>query len=152
MTAPPSSLDKGDHPVEESGISRRRFSLGLDGVDAFGIIFFGQYCSWFQHAIEGFFEDCGHLLREIIDEGIGFPIARFELDCRKPLRLSDKVTAETTVTEVGNRSIHLQVEFSDDDGDVVAVARSVQVTVRKDFAPAAAPEWLRRVQSGSAAR
>jgi acyl-CoA thioester hydrolase len=124
-------------------VHRQRFKLGLDGVDAFGIVYYGQYCHWFQHALEGLFADAGHELGEIIAGGLGFPMAHFEIDFRKPVRLSEVVEAECSVVAAGKRSVQFVVRFLDAGGDVTAVARSVQVATRIDFAPESVPDWLR---------
>lgn len=124
-------------------VHRQKFKLGLDGVDAFGIVYFGQYCRWFQHALEGLFADAGHELGEIIDDGLGFPMARFEIEFHKPLRLSEVVEAECSVLATGKRSVRFLVRFFDARGDLTAEARSVQVATRVDFTPDSVPDWLR---------
>jgi acyl-CoA thioester hydrolase len=127
-------------------VGREVFRLGLDGVDAFGIVFFGQYSHWFQHAIERFMEDAGHPLRDIIGEGFGFPVVRFELECFTPARLSEVIYSETRLTDVGSRSMRFEVRFTDPGGALFAVARSVQVTTRKDLTGEPVPAWLRELQ------
>ncbi|MEW6470761.1 MAG: acyl-CoA thioesterase [Actinomycetota bacterium] len=124
-------------------IHRQTFKLGLDGVDAFGIIYFGQYQHWFQQAQEGLLEDAGHALREILDGGLGFPIVHFEMDFFRPLRLSDTVEAECRLLEAGKRSLRFCVRFFDPTGHLAAEARSVQVATGADFSPRPVPDWLR---------
>lgn len=122
---------------------RQKFKLGLDGVDAFGIIYFGQYCHWFQHALEGLFSEAGHELGSIIADGVGFPMARLEMDFRKPVRLSEVVEAECSVVATGKRSIQFLVRFTDAQGDLTAEVRTLQVATRIDFTPESVPDWLR---------
>lgn len=131
---------------------RQTFKLGLDGVDAFGIIYFGQYCHWFQHALEGLFSQAGHELRSIIGDGLGFPLARLEMDFYKPVRLSDVVEAECTIVATGKRSIRVRVRFTDAAGDLAAEMYTTQVTTRTDFSAEPVPRWIEDlVESGSPA-
>jgi acyl-CoA thioester hydrolase len=122
---------------------QQKFKLGLDGVDAFGIIYFGQYCHWFQHAIEGLFSEAGHELGSIIADGVGFPMARVEMAFFKPVRLSEVVDAECSVIAAGKRSVQFLVRFTDAAGDLTAEVRTVQVATRIDFTPESVPDWLR---------
>jgi acyl-CoA thioester hydrolase len=123
----------------------QQFKLGLDGVDAFGIIYFGQYCHWFQHALEGLFSEAGHELGSIIADGFGFPMARLEMEFHKPVRLSEVVLAHCSVLATGKRSVQFRVQFTDSDGDLTAEIRTVQVATRVDFTPESVPEWLREL-------
>jgi len=121
---------------------RSTFRLRMDGVDAFGIIFFTQYWHWCQHAIEELMEATDHPLREILDSGIGFPLVHADIDFHHPLHLSDTVVAESRLARAGKRSLHFEVVFRLGE-TVVAEARCVQVAVRRDLQPTEVPEWLR---------
>jgi acyl-CoA thioester hydrolase len=68
--------------------------------------------------------------RAFTDEG--FLLARVEVDYRRPILLQDKVRIELRCVRVGNSSFDLAYRLLNQDGALLAEARSVQVMV--DFA------------------
>lgn len=128
-----------------SGQHVERYRLGMDGVDAFGIVFFAQYWRWHQATIEGLFEAAGHPLAAMFASGVGLPVVHAEIDYHHPLRLSDWVEATVRVVRCGDRSVEFETEFVQDGGPTVARSRTVQVATSTSMGPAAVPSWLREM-------
>lgn len=137
-----------DGPPGPGFVHEETFRLGLDGVDAFSIIFFGMYSIWHQHALEGLMEAGGHPLRSTIDDGYGFPVAAFEMQFHRPVRLGDTVRARCRIVRVGNRSMHVETLFLGPDDEPCAEAKAVHVATTKGFEPAAVPAGLRALAGG----
>lgn len=121
------------------------FRLGMDGVDAFGIVYFGRYWDWYEHTFEGLLAGAGHPLPAMLEEGVGLPVVRSEMDYRRALKLGEEVTATLTIAHVGTRSVRFQALFRDRAGDVTAEGVVVHAYTAVGMGPAEAPDWLRQL-------
>jgi YbgC/YbaW family acyl-CoA thioester hydrolase len=118
-------------------------SVTMESVDAVGIVFYAAYWTWFEQAFEGFVAAAsGRTWRAIVESGLAIPIVHAEIDYLRPLHLSDRATVELRLVEIGRRSLKFEVEFLANDGQPVAVARTVHVITSSDLADAAIPGWL----------
>ncbi len=130
---------------------RQTFPVTMDSVDAVGIVYFGAYWNWFEQVFEGLVRvGSGMSWREVLEAGNALPVVHAEIDYLHPLRLSDTVTVEIGVVRLGRRSVHFEARFWNGEGDVVAVARTVNVaTTRGDLAARDLPAWLEITMDGS---
>lgn len=119
------------------------FRLGMDGVDAFGIVYFGRYWDWYEQAFEGLLAAAGHPLEAMLERGVGLPVVHAELDYRNAIRLGDHVTATVTLERVGTRSVAFAATFDDQDGNVTAEGTVIHAYSAIGMGPADAPDWLR---------
>lgn len=123
---------------------KQRVSVTMESVDAVGIVFYAAYWAWFERAFESFIAAAsGSSWREVLESGLAVPVVHAEIDYLRPIRLSDEVTVELRLVKTGRRSIEFEARFLAEDGELVAVARTVHVvTTRGDLAAAAIPVWL----------
>lgn len=118
-------------------------SVTMESVDAVGIVFYAAYWIWFEQAFEGFVAAAsGHTWRAIVESGLAIPIVHAEIDYLRPLHLSNRATVELRLVEIGRRSLRFEAEFLGNDGQPVAVARTVHVITSRDLTDAAIPGWL----------
>lgn len=136
-------------PVEQPIVARTERRLHLDGVDAFGIVYYARYWDWYEHTFEQLLSDLGHPLAELLGEGIGFPAVHAEIDYTTAALLGDLVRCELRPVGAGGRSLRLRARFSNGDGEQLAVASTVHVATRRDRTPAALPDWLRAAADGA---
>lgn len=115
----------------------------MDSVDAVGIAFYAAYWIWYERAFEGFVAAAsGESWRELVESGLSMPVVHAEIDYRQPLHLSDQVTVELRLAEIGSRSIHFEARFLRDDEEL-AKARTVHVCAsRDDLETVSMPSWL----------
>lgn len=131
-------------PAPGHTVGRVERYLGLDGVDAFGIVYFSRYWDWYQHAFEILLEELGHPLRGLIDEGLGMPVVHADIDYRRALLLGERVTCEVWPVAAGRSSLRMAGRFTDVDGELLAVAGTVHVVTAKDALKSTEmPVWLR---------
>lgn len=126
------------------------FRLGMDGVDAFGIVYFGRYWDWYEQTFEGLLAAADHPLTSMLDSGVGLPVVHTEMDYRHALRLGDEVIATLTLQSVGTRSVRFAASFHDHDGNLAAEARVIHAFTAVGMGPADAPDWLRALASDPA--
>ncbi len=135
-----------DQAVRPTGdgvsVSTKR-RLDMDGVDAFGIVFYARYWEWYQHAFEELLRVLGHPLPELLSNGVGFPAVHAEIDYREMLTLDDVVHCDLWPVEVGNRSLRMTAVFTNDQGREVARASTVHVVTGRDRSKPSMPAWLR---------
>ena len=124
-------------------VTERR--LHLDDVDGFGIVFFARYWLWHQHTFEQLLRDVGHPLESLFAENLGFPVVHADIDYRSMVRLGEIVRCRMRVAEVGDRSLTLATQFTNEAGTGLADASSVHVAVGVDGSPRTIPDWLRVV-------
>lgn len=69
------------------------------------IVFYPRYFEFFHDAFEDFFDQQGHPYKRVLDEEmVGWPTVRVETDFRGPLRFSDVVNIEISVSRLGTKS------------------------------------------------
>jgi len=137
-------------PGDGVSVSTQR-RLHMDGVDAFGIVFYARYWEWYQHTFEELLRVLGHPLPELLSDGIGFPAVHAEIDYREMLTLDDVVHCHLWPVEVGNRSLRMTAVFTNDQGREVARASTVHVVTGRDRSKLSMPGWLRdAVESATA--
>lgn len=124
-------------------IHRETYSVAMDSVDAVGIAFYAAYWIWFEQAFESFVRVAsGKTWNEMLDSGFSMPVVHAEIDYLAPLHLSEEVTVEIRLTDIGTRSIHFQARFLRGEDDV-AIARTVHVAASRGSLNAKeTPAWI----------
>lgn len=93
-----------------------------------------------------------HYCADVLDQGvhdISFVIVRLELDYHKTIPDVGAVTAAIGITDIGRTSFTMQYELSY-EGETVATAETVQVTVDEDGTPVEVPDdWADRITAAS---
>lgn len=124
-------------------IHRETFSVAMDSVDAVGIAFYAAYWIWFERAFESFVRVAsGKTWNEMLDSGFSLPVVHAEIDYLAPLHLSEEVTVEIRLTDIGTRSIHFQARFFRGEEEL-AIARTVHVAASRGSLHAKeTPGWI----------
>jgi acyl-CoA thioester hydrolase len=106
-----------------------RFSTALDvrwrDLDALNHVNNAVYFSYLEQARVHYVRNLGIELR--VPSGLGFILAEASCQFHLPLRLGERVTVRTRVSELGNSSFIFVYRIEGDDGRLVASGRSVQV-------------------------
>jgi YbgC/YbaW family acyl-CoA thioester hydrolase len=122
---------------------RASFYVGMDAVDALGVVYFARYWDWYEQCFEGLVAQAsGSSWRQILGE-MGLPYVHCEIDYRQPVHLSEMVNVEMALAGVGGRSVRFRARFLNEQDAVVAVASSVHVPVRDGMTSSDIPTWLR---------
>lgn len=108
-------------------------------TDAQGIVFNGNYATYFDDTLTDLFDLVGYPWGEV-----EVVLGRMEIDYRSPARLGETLVTGARVDRIGNTSmtIHL-LTWEETSGRPVAEGKQVQVVVSgKDFRPIPVPADL----------
>jgi acyl-CoA thioester hydrolase len=129
--------------VSERVIDRFSTYVGLAQTDAFEMIYWAAVTEWVELGYENILRTIGHPMDEILKGDWDTPVVNVTIDYRRPLRLGQKITVETEVVAVGNRSFRTETRVFAADGDVsVRIGRTMVATHRKG-GPASLPDWIK---------
>ena len=115
-----------------------------EDTDRGGVVYYANYLRYFERARTEWLRSHGvnqDRLAEV--EGIGFVVARAEIDFRTGARLDDLLTVTVKVVEKKKTYFWLEQEARREDGQVCAAARIQAACVRhRDMRPQPIPEVL----------
>lgn len=108
-------------------------------TDAQGIVFNGNYATYFDDTLTDYFDLVGYRWVEV-----EVVLARMEIDFRTPARLGETLVTGARVARIGNTSLAMEMVTWDEATDrVVAEAKQIQVIVdAHDFRPVPVPPDL----------
>ncbi len=105
--------------------------LKIHHTDAVGIAFYATYYTLAQECLENFLDFKGTSLQELLNKTIT-PVVHSEADYFIPIRLSDKITIELTVENIGTSSFALKYVFTNKKQEIVAQVKTIYVSLDKD--------------------
>ncbi|MFQ5454558.1 MAG: acyl-CoA thioesterase [Candidatus Zixiibacteriota bacterium] len=117
----------------------------LADTDAAGILFYANYFRLAHDGYESFLEAIDYSLNYVINESdILILIVHTEADYKQSLRLGVNYTLQIKVDKIGKTSFALNYRFEDSNSQIVAVIKTIHVTVSKGKnKPVKLPEKLR---------
>jgi len=140
----------------------RRFArvrrIRFEHCDPAGIVFFPQYLVMFvSHLEDWIVEELGIPYAQLIGaRRVGLPTVSLSCEFLHPSRMGDEVTLGLRVAKIGNRSIALELDCSDDERVRVRMRQSIVTTSLDTHRPIPVPDDLRaamaRFDPGVAAR
>lgn len=131
-----------------------RHRIGLHESDSAGVLFTGAAITLAHATYERFLAEAGCDISEIIRAGSwALPIRRCEADFRQPMRHGQDIHLGIILTELRQRSFHVQITFTDAASDsLCAVVDITPVAIdqhsgRPIALPSAALDALKRLPS-----
>ena len=115
-----------------------QIQIYLSDTDAAGILFYPNLFRKCQNVLELYLSDRGVNLKDLFEEGTGFPIVHSESDYQSPLCLGDQIDVMMSVFRLGRRSLTLEYQFSK-SSEKVASAKVTHVYLER--ANFKAVEW-----------
>ena len=134
-------------PVRESDRSRPfscQVRVYYEDVDIGGVVYYANYLRYFERARSEWLRSHGvNQERLAAVEGIGFVVARAEIDFRAGARLDELLTVTVNPVEKKRTYFWLEQEVRRAGGEVCAAARIQAACVRhRDMRPQPLPEGL----------
>lgn len=111
-------------------------------TDAGGVVYYANYLKYFEQARSEFLEENGILPGKLLNQGIGFVVARAEIDFKKPVRYMDTIEILTDIEKTGSSSI-IFVQKALKDGALCCHARITVVCVNNNLKPVRIPEFIK---------
>jgi len=118
-----------------------------EDVDIGGVVYYANYLRYFERARSDWLRSLGvNQERMAVVEGVGFVVARAEIDFRAGARLDDLLDVSVMLIEKKKTYFWLEQEVRRAGGGVCTAARIQAACVRhKDMRPQPIPEFLAAV-------
>lgn len=109
-------------------------------TDCGGVVYYANYLKYLEEARSEYFESRGLIIKDMLKAGIGFVVARQEIDYKSPSYYGDTLEVKTRVTDASLTKVNFEYDIVKDSGQLVASARTVLVFVDKTLKPKRIPE------------
>ena len=115
-----------------------------EDTDRGGVVYYSNYLRYFERARSEWLRSLGvNQERLAAVEGIGFVVARAEIDFKAGARLDDLLSVTVKMVEKKKTYLWLAQDARREDGQVCAMARIQAACVRhSDMRPQSIPEFL----------
>lgn len=111
-------------------------------TDCGGVVYYANYLKYLEEARSEYFEGRGLIIKDLRNEGIGFVVARQEIDYKYPSFYGDILEIKARVTETSFTKVHFEYDIVHQNGRLIAAAKTVLVFVDKDLKPKRIPEYM----------
>jgi acyl-CoA thioester hydrolase len=141
-----------DYPVHYE--RRVRFS----DSDAQGIVFNGNYFTYFDDTITDYFEALGIVWSELNERGYDMVLGRAEIDFRSAGQIGETLITGARVVHIGTSSVVFELHtWESESGRTVVRGKEIQVMLdHATFEKTAVPDWfieaVERLQGGPVPR
>jgi acyl-CoA thioester hydrolase len=112
-------------------------------TDCGGVVYYGNYLKYLEEARSEYFEARGVFVKDLHAQGIGFVVARQEIDYKSPGVYDDTLDIRAWVNNISKASMEFEYEIKNQTGRLVSKAKTVLVFVDKNMKPKAIPEEVR---------
>lgn len=109
-------------------------------TDCGGVVYYANYLKYLEEARSEYFEERGLIIKDLLSDGIGFVVARQEIDYKTPSFYGDILEVKTRVTESSLTRVNFEYDIVKQTGQLVASAKTVLVFVDKALKPKRIPE------------
>ena len=109
-------------------------------TDCGGVVYYANYLKYLEEARSEYFEDRGLIIKDLLNKGIGFVVARQEIDYKSPSFYGDILEVKTRVTDATLTRVNFEYDIVKQTGQPVASAKTVLVFVDKTLKPKRIPE------------
>jgi acyl-CoA thioester hydrolase len=109
-------------------------------TDCGGVVYYANYLKYLEEARSEYFEARGLIIKDMLKSGIGFVVARQEIDYKSPSFYGDTLEVNTRVTDASLTRVNFEYDIVKDSGQLVASAKTIVVFVDKTLKPKRIPE------------
>ena len=118
-------------------------------TDCGGVVYYANYLKYLEEARSEYFESRGLIIKDLRSEGIGFVVARQEIDYKSPAFYGDTLEVKTCVTDASLTRVNFEYDIVNQAGKLIANAKTVLVFVDKTLKPKRIPEEvLKKLSDG----
>ncbi len=122
--------------------SRLAVRIYYEDTDCGGVVYYANYLGYFERGRTEYLRERGIELRAPLPNGIGFVVARAEVDYRAPAHYGDLLEVETRITQLSRASMTF-AHRTHRAATLIAEATVVLVCVA-DGRPCRIPDDIRR--------
>ena len=111
-------------------------------TDCGGVVYYANYLKYLEEARSEYFETRGLIIKDLLKEGIGFVVARQEIDYKSPAVYGDTLEIITRVTDASLTRVNFEYDIVNQSQKPIASAKTVLVFVDKSLKPKRIPEEI----------
>jgi acyl-CoA thioester hydrolase len=113
-------------------------------TDCGGVVYYANYLKYLEEARTEYFESRGVFVKDLHAGGIGFVVARQEIDYKSPAVYDDVLEITTRINNISRVSLEFEYEIKiKKDARLVAKSKTVLVFVDKNVRPKSIPEDIK---------
>jgi acyl-CoA thioester hydrolase len=109
-------------------------------TDCGGVVYYANYLKYLEEARSEYLEERGLIVKEMLAQGIGFVVARQEIDYKSPAVYGDTLEVKTSVTDASLTRVNFEYDIFNQNEKLIASAKTVLVFVDKTLKPKRIPE------------
>ncbi|MBI4335726.1 MAG: acyl-CoA thioesterase [Candidatus Omnitrophica bacterium] len=114
-------------------------------TDCGGVVYYGNYLKYLEEARTEYLEDRGIFIKDMIAaHGVMFVVARQEIDYKAPAFYGDVLVTDARVTDASGVKVWFEYEIKNQDGKLIARAKTLLVCVDKTFKPRSIPDDIKK--------
>ncbi len=114
-------------------------------TDAGGIVYHSKYLDFAERARSELLIEAGLSNTCLIEQGVAFVLHRAEVEYKKPAKLDDVLTIETSVVEVKNASMIMEQRFLHSGTELVVVRIQLAFVHPKTMRPIRIPTEVKNL-------
>jgi len=111
-------------------------------TDCGGVVYYANYLKYLEEARSEYFESRSLIIKDLLKEGIGFVVARQEIDYKSPAFYGDTLEVKARVTDATLTRLNFEYDIINQAGKLIASAKTVLVFVNKTLKPRKIPEEI----------
>ncbi len=112
-------------------------------TDCGGVVYYANYLKFLEEARCEFFEGRKVFIKELLSRGVGFVVARQEIDYKSPALYGDILVTDTWLNKILRASLEFGYDIKKEDGTLVVSAKTVLVFVDDKLKPRSIPDDVR---------
>jgi acyl-CoA thioester hydrolase len=135
-------LSMKESKISDVQVFRPRYSE----VDQMGVVYYGNYASYFEVGRVELLRKCGLSYAELEAQGTMLPVVHMEVDFKKGARYDQEIFLETEIRQLPTRKISFYHTLRDSSDNVLVTGNVVLVFVDTEtFKPKRCPEALEKL-------
>ena len=111
---------------------RNNIELRYSDSDQMGVVYHGNYFSFFEQGRTGLLKEYGIDYYEIEKKGFIFPVRDVGCTYLKSIRLGESIYCETEVTKLSKVRMDFEHKIYNDEGELKAIGHSSVISVNKN--------------------
>jgi len=108
-------------------------------TDCGGVVYYANYLKYLEEARSEYFEERGLIIKDMLSNGIGFVVARQEIDYKSPSFYGDTLEVKTRVTDASLTRVNFEYDIVNQAQKLIASAKTIIVFVDKTLKPKRIP-------------
>ncbi|MCX8026825.1 MAG: YbgC/FadM family acyl-CoA thioesterase [Thermodesulfovibrionales bacterium] len=112
-------------------------------TDCAGVVYYANYLKYLEEARTEILVCKGINPKRLAEDGVGFAVAKVEIQYKSPARYQDRITVKTSILKTKLSTIQFKQDVYRED-DLLASAIVTVVLVGKDFRPIPIPKEIKQ--------